>query len=327
MNALQNIKKIGLTLLIVSIFFRTHYGYAHNEYPPRFYFCDLCGCTTSGGSFGFGDLTASNFIGIRYTYQKYHSRNGIFANSPKSIETINTVQLWARVPLSKKLSVSTIIPVNYLQRTFEGSDENIQGLGDINIMGWYSIPLFKNTVKDSISVRDIPLSATHTLSFGLGLKLPTGSFEETLTDRVNPGFQVGTGSVDYIAALSYNFGKNNFGFNASTTYYLKTSNKNDYRFGNQFSYAVNGFYNLLRTNTFLLRPFIGISGDFFDSIEQYNQKQPDTNGSILHGAIGTEIGFDKFITGFTYSNPIQQDLFGGNVDAKSRFSAYLNFNF
>jgi len=327
MNVLQNIKKLRLIVLVLSITFTKSFANSPCEHLTPLFFCDLCGCTTSGGSFGFGDLTASNFVGLRYTYQKYQSRNGIFANSPTSIETINTVQLWARVPLSEKVSISTIVPLNYLQRTFEGSVENLDGLGDVNIMGWYAIPLFNKASKDSIANTLIESSSSQALSFGIGVKLPTGTFEERLTDKVNPGFQVGTGSLDYIAALSYNYGKNNFGLNLNATYYIKTANKNEYRFGNQFAYALNGFYNLISNEKLLVRPFAGLSGDVFDAIEQYDEKQPETDGTIINGALGTEIGYHKFLTGVSYSHPLQQDLFGGNVKSKGRFSVYVNFNF
>ena len=51
-----------------------------------------------------GELS-KNFIGIRYIYQRYQSRDGIFNNSPWVEENFNTLQLWGKIPVTEKLSV------------------------------------------------------------------------------------------------------------------------------------------------------------------------------------------------------------------------------
>lgn len=311
-NVLQNFKiiVIGIALL----------------FSAKLFACDLCGCTTSSGSFGFGDLSTSNFVGFRFIHQRFESKNGLFINSPISKETFNTYQLWARAPLSEKFHVSAILPYQDLNRKFTNKTEHLTGIGDINLMAWYKISFNKTEKRDSTFYIETKVKSGHSLSIGGGLKLPTGEFEQKLADRVNPGFQVGTGSLDYIASLAYNYGKNRFGLNVTASYYIKNENKNDYRFGNQFAYASTAFYNF-NSKEILFRPFVGISGDVFNAIEQYGQKLPDTKGSILNSSLGTEIGYRKFITGVNYTKPLSQDLFGNNVKAKNRFSVYINYNF
>ncbi|WP_240472183.1 transporter family protein [Mangrovimonas xylaniphaga] len=286
--------------------------------------CDLCGCTTSSGSSSFGDLSTSNFVGVRYIHQDFESRDGIFSNSPKSEETFHTYQLWGRVPLSKNIYVSAIVPFQDLYRHFDDRTEHIHGLGDINIMGWYQLNFYKKQKRDSLVFANRELSG-HGLNFGLGMKLPTGEFEEQLTDRVNPGFQVGTGSWDMVATVLYSYKKKNLGVGASLAYYLKTENENDYKFGNQFSSAANVFYDVnLKTTT--LRPFLGVSGDVYESIEQYGETLADTNGHIIYGSLGAEVSKNKFILGLKYTLPIAQDLFGGDVNSQQQYSLYLNYS-
>src|SRR5690606_20888365 len=92
-------------------------------------------------------------------------------------------------------------------------------------------------------------ASSHRLNLGIGVKLPTGAFEGMLTDRINPGFQVGTGSLDGIFSILHSYSENKLGINTSATYYLKTENKNEYRFGNQFSLSSNLYYNMPMKNS------------------------------------------------------------------------------
>ncbi|SFD19794.1 hypothetical protein [Algibacter pectinivorans] len=286
--------------------------------------CDLCGCSTSSGSFGFGTLSNSNFVGIRYIYQSFESKDGIFSNSPTTKETFNTYQLWAQLPINDVFYLSLNVPYQDLNRAYEnGYKENLNGLGDSSIMGWYKLQFYKKE-SDSLTFSTERMASGHSLQFGVGVKLPTGKFEEALADNVNPGFQVGTGSVDGVFAIGYNYGSNKFGVNTLMTYYLKGENKNDYQFGNQFSYSTN-FFTAFSKKNYNIMPFIGFSGDVYDKITQYNETLADTDGKILSGTIGSEVAIEKFIFGTNYTLPLSQNLFGGNVKSKNRFSIYVNF--
>lgn len=281
--------------------------------------CDLCGCSTSSGSSGFGTLGNASFLGVRYIYQDFESRNGIFSNSPTSNEQFNTYQIWGRFPINESFSLNAIVPYQNLKRTFENSTEQRNGLGDVTLIGWYKLPLFKKNSDDETKEM-----SNHQLHLGLGVKLPTGAFEESLTNRVNPGFQVGTGSIDAIFSVMHTYSNNQLGLNSSVTYYLKTENKNEYQFGNQFSFASSMFYNF-PFETSSLRPFVGISTDVYNAIKQFNETLPDTNGAILNGTLGSEFSFNKIILGANFTLPMSQNLFGNNVNSKNRLTIYLNY--
>lgn len=323
MNALQNFK---LLLVIMALSWNVN---AVN--PPHIYSllktsCDLCSCTTSSGSFGFSGLSNSSFIGTRYIYQTFESRNGIWKNSPKSQEIFNTYQLWGRFPIYKSFYASAILPYQQFNRTFKSNTETITGIGDATIMAWYRLPFFKSTKTDNTTVDfDAKKEASgHSLSIEAGVKLPTGKFEQRLTDKVNPGFQVGTGSLDYTVALQHNYSEKAFGTVLSATYYYKTENKNDYRFGNQFGYAGKAFYNIYSKDV-IFRPFVSVSGDVFDTIKQYGEALNDTNGFIVNSSVGSEVNYKKWVLGLNYTAPLKQKLFNDNVESKTRLSVYLNF--
>ncbi|MEO9953407.1 hypothetical protein [Nonlabens sp.] len=320
-TALQNFNKTFITLSIGLLFSISSYAAC----PPHLekIFCDLCGCTTSSGSSGFGTLNDVSFIGLRYIHQSYESRDGIFVNSPTSEENFNTYQIWSKVPLSKKFSINAMVPFQDLSRKRNTGSEHISGLGDVTVIGWYQHVFYEKPEGYKV-IFENKVPTGHQLNFGLGVKLPTGEFEEELTDRINPGFQVGTGSVDVLASISHSYSKNKLGINTLATYYFKTENKNEYRFGNQFSVSSNAYYNIPFTKS-ALSPFLGLSADVYDSIEQFDEQLVDTDGYIFNGSIGTEYKFDQFVLGASYTLPIVQDLFGGDVESQNKFLLYANF--
>lgn len=330
MSVFQSIKKIAVVITLITMGYasahsvRKKTGCTNNETVA--FFCDLCGCATSSGSFGFGTLSNANFVGLRYIYQSFESKAGIFSNSPISKETFNTIQLWAQIPINDSFYVTANVPYQHLTRKFEGVTENLNGIGDANAIGWYKLQFYKKKSNTTTSVDfNLPREASgHSLQFGIGIKVPTGKFEERLTDNVNPGFQLGTGSVDGIFSLGYTYGSDKVGVNTLLSYYLKGENKNDYKFGNQFSYAVN-FFTVLPREKMNIMPFVGLSGDVYDSIEQYGETLQETDGNILNASLGSELAVERFIFGASYTLPLSQNLFGDNVKSKQRLSLYVNF--
>lgn len=194
--------------------------------------CDACGCSASGGSMGFASMLNSNFVGIRYFNQQYKSTDGLYTNSPWYTENFNTTQVWARIPVNKNIQISVLIPYHAHNRETTTGKQSINGIGDITVLAMYRL---YQTKTDSTFF-------AHTLQMGGGLKLPTGSFDDANSGAVNPSFQVGTGSWDYLLATEYILRRKQFGLNTMLNYVIKTENQKNYRFGNQWNYATTFFY-------------------------------------------------------------------------------------
>lgn len=307
-------KKYILLLLIAC-----QYGFAGT--PPTDFKkyldddCDACGCSASGGGMGFSSMLNKNFVGLRYFYQSYSSRDGIFNNSPWVDENFNTVQLWARVPVFKNFQVLALVPYHFHNRELTTGEESIKGLGDITVLGLYTI---YQTHKDSTLF-------VHTLQAGAGVKAPTGSYDANDKGTVNPSFQLGTGAWDYLVAAEYVIKHKNLGFNTMVNYAFKTENKDHYQFGNQFNYAGTLFY-VIEKNHFTLVPQAGLAGEVYATNRQYNEDVPDTAGDILFGKVGLEAGTGRMSVGINAMLPINQNLTGGRVEANYRWSVNLNYS-
>jgi hypothetical protein len=277
--------------------------------------CDGCGCGASGGSMGFSSMLNNNFVGIRYFNQSYSSRDGIFANSPWIDEDFNTIQVWSRIPITERLQVSALIPYHFHTRKKETGDEDITGLGDITLLAMYTVA---QTKSDSVTY-------IHKLQVGAGVKAPTGKYEsENNLGSVNPSFQVGTGSWDYLLAAEYVVHRKSLGLNTMLNYIFKTENEKHYQFGNQFNYGSMLFY-LFDLSKVKIVPQAGFAGEVYETNRQYGQDVTGTSGDIFFGKFGLEAGRDKFSVGVTAMLPINQNLTNGNVEANYRWSVNLNY--
>lgn len=277
--------------------------------------CDACGCSASGGSMGFASMLNTNFVGVRYFNQSYKSTDGLYSNSSWYDESFNTVQVWARIPIIKNVQISVLAPYHFHSRQTEDGEQKISGIGDITTLAMYRL---YQTHKDSTYL-------VHTLQIGAGVKAPTGKFNESNSGNVNPSYQVGTGSWDYLFATEYVIKRKKLGFNAMLNYVFKTQNRKFYRFGDQFNYAGTFFY-LYEKNAFSIAPQLGFAGEVYENNEQHKQIVRDTAGDILFGKFGFEMGKNKFSFGANVMLPINQNLTGGRVEANYRWSINLNYS-
>jgi len=277
--------------------------------------CDACGCSANGGSMGFSSVFSNNFIGVRYFNQKYRSKDGIFNNSPWVTENFNTIQLWARIPITERIQVSALIPYHFHDRERAVGDEKIQGLGDLTVLAMYVV---YQTHKDSAVY-------SHKLLAGGGIKAPTGKFDlKNNEGSVNPGFQIGTGSWDYLLSAEYVVKRNKLGLNTMLNYTFKTENKKFYEFGNQFNYAGTFFY-LIDWQKLQIVPQLGVAGEQYESNSQYRQEVADSAGHIVFSKFGIEAGRNNFSLGLNFMLPLQQDLSNAKVESKYRWAVNLNY--
>ena len=276
--------------------------------------CDACGCSANGGSMGFSSMLNTNFIGIRYVNQKYATKEGVFNNSPWIDENFNTTQIWARIPVSEKIQITALVPFHFNNRELISGKQSIQGLGDSTIMGMYSV----------LDIHSDSTTVGHKFQLGGGIKVPFGKFNSANNGTLNPSFQLGTGSWDYLLVSEYVIKNEKFGLNNAFSYTFKRENQEHYKFGNQFNYGSTLFY-LLDLDKIKIVPQVGVAGEVYNSNQQYKQKVSDTKGDVIFGKFGLEIGKNKFSLGANIILPINQNLTGGNVEAKYRFSLNLNY--
>ncbi|ALU73936.1 hypothetical protein AUW17_00885 [Tenacibaculum dicentrarchi] len=325
MNVFQN--KIILTIVVLSIAIQ---GFSNTIFPKSYKAfleeeCDACGCSNNGGSLGMGGIIDNNFVGVRYLYQQYESKDGIFTDSPKIDESFNTIQFWSRIPIATNLELQVFVPYHAHHRNYVDKTTNITGLGDITLLSNYTI--LDKKQGDYNEKTEKTSMVNHVVKVGVGVKLPTGKYTQEINNSTNPSFQLGTGSVDYMSNLQYVFKYNDFGVTNYLSYYYKNTNNKKYRFGNQFNFNSTLFYVLKDTKNNVFIPSLGISGEFYNVNKQFNMEVKGSDGHALFSSIGLEYNTNKITFGASGMYPINQNLAQAKVEVKFRTSLYLNYNF
>ncbi|WP_400072960.1 transporter [Zobellia russellii] len=293
----------------------------HIHYDGEYFdFCDTCGCGSSGGSMGYGTGLNNNFIGIRYIGQEYRSRDGIFADSPWITENFNTVQAWANVPITKRAILNVIVPYQFHNRVLpNNTEQNINGIGDMSVLGYYN--LLKSTPDTIVSIKP-----EHYLQLGGGIKMPTGKYDKDNNEgSVNPSFQLGNGSWDYVLAMNYGFTYRNWGISTMANYTIKTKNPKDYQFGNQLNLGINAFKTYYISD-FAVTPIIGVAEEIYGTNKELGFDVADTKGDVFLGKLSVEASYNRYALGLTRMLPISQNLNSDKVELRNRVSVYLNIN-
>ncbi len=275
--------------------------------------CDACGCSASGGSMGFSTIGENSFLGLRSMYQRYESNDGLYTNSPWRQEQFRTYQLWTRFRLANKVEFTGQIPFQHHTRETATGEQTRSGIGDISANVLYQV--FAKESKEQKKIRR--------LHAGLGIKLPTGAFDEQSSNTVNPAFQLGTGSFDFTFLSEYVYEFKNYGVNSMLSYVAKTENERRYRFGNQTNIAIVGYKKMTLKNWQLL-PQVGFTTEVFESNFSRGSRVKNTSGYVSFARAGFDLSRKGVNFGVSGMLPMVQDLNNGLVKARERLSVHLN---
>lgn len=277
--------------------------------------CDACGCSVSSGSSSLENLLYANYIGVKYVHQYYRAQENLFAKDLNEKQTFNTVQLWARVPISKQIEVFGSLPYHSHQK--KGKNETkINGVGDMNLMGIYKLILPNASVEKMVK---------HQLSAGLGIKIPLAKFDQTSTGTANPSFQLGTGSWDTQFALNYQLGYRKLAVQVGTDYTLKGENKKEYKFGDQWNQIVQVQAFLVKNEAMILLGKVGFQNELFYSNQEFNERLPKTKGDLQLLKFGIEGAYSKFSFGMEYYQPLASNLNADEIVMKNKMGVFLNY--
>ncbi len=286
--------------------------------------CDVCGCSLGGYYMGILPQFNKNFVGLRWSQNKYYAymdHNSQYLQPEYSNDTYNKIELWGRFYVSKKWQVFVFVP--YSINHMDGSEDNVwaRGFGDITILTNYII---LNT-GDSTGQK-----FKHTLTMGGGIKLPTGNYKQEENGLlINPNFQLGTGSTDFLFSTIYTLRYGKTGLNTEGGYKYNLANSNHYKMGNQWHVSSQFFY-WQKIKSISLLPNTGLLFEQGQKNKDGTALQTNTGGNTLLVTAGMEIYYRKFTVGFNFKKPIRQRLNTdaiADIQARSRIATTLTYNF
>lgn len=286
--------------------------------------CDVCGCSLGGSYFGILPQFNKNFVGLRWSQARFHAymnHQSDYLKPETSNDTYQKLELWGRYYVNKRIQLFAFIPYSF--NSMRGTEQVVSshGLGDITLIGNY---LLLNTGEDKTK------KFKHTWMAGAGVKLPTG--DSNLEDKgvlVNPNFQLGTGSLDFLLSTVYTLRYQKAGLSVESGYKINTRNRNDYVFGNQFHASSQIFY-WQNAGMFAFLPNAGV---YFEQAAKHRDGtilQANTGGSSVQLTAGLETYVKGFTVGFTYKHPVNQYYNSDNIadiTVKDSWSLSLTYNF
>ncbi len=273
--------------------------------------CDLCGCYMGING------EDKNELGLRYRLRVFngpHVNTGDPEAMSKIKEYYNTAELYGRYFISPKLQISFSLPYA-VNRVETGT---ITGLGDLLILSKYLV-MGKTGYQPGTNFND-------RLFIGGGFKIPTGSYNKSIDGEVEPHFQTGTGSYDFIFLGTYIARFRRFGLNSDIVYKINTQNSNAYRFANRFNFSTTILYILPAGMNSSLVPNAGV---YFEQANPDKINGADDDGSggkVLFVTAGLNLNIKKIILSFDYQKPVYENLIGYQPKNDFRFISSIGYN-
>lgn len=289
---------------------------------PAVFACDICGCGVGSHYIGILPEFSKKIIGVRYRYNslKTHIGAGGQISYLTTDESFHTAEIWGGWNISKRFRVMGYIPFNYNTKKNQTYTNSKSGLGDIGVQGFYQLFDQRKKVGAALLVQS--------LWIGAGIKLPTGKYEAPEKNTAAPSanlFQLGTGSVDFTMNAMYDLRLQDAGINTAVSYKINTSNKEDYRYGNKLSLAMQAYYKFRVLKKFTLAPNAGIMYETANKDMDHRYESDVSGGNMLMGTTGLEATFKKFAVGAGFQHPFSQDLAAGFVKANNKAMVHLSF--
>lgn len=283
--------------------------------------CEVCGCGAGATYFGLQPNLARNFVGIRWRTMDFDSHLGM-GERFRTQEIFHTAELLARWYPLDRLQALISVPYSANTQYTRTGNINLNGIGDIALVANYNIVERDNTCA--------PDEVSHAFTMGGGLTLPTGRHELPETDNNdevnNPNFQIGTGSVSFLALAQYIVRLGNYGISVDAQGKIHTVNADNYRFGNRVSSTLTMFV-IIDNDDWKIMPSLGVYGEYSGYNDSNGTPINVTGGYLTNGIIGTDIFLNSFMVGLHYQIPIVQKLGNNYLQSNQRFMTTFAFMF
>ncbi len=90
---------------------------------------------------------------------------------------------------------------------------------------------------------------------------------------------------------------------------------------------ITGFHRIWKNENSTISGKLGMQGEVYDWNKQFGETMPRTSGSALYGKLGFEVSYKKYSLGSELMLPAYTKLAGGDIEARSRFSVFVNYWF
>ncbi len=278
-------------------------------------------------------------------YMNFHDHNSVLApNAPyhehyyrdpltNSVETYNLTTLSAQWYLNSRTLAYLYVPYHSNERQIENSLNDVvkkSGIGDVVMGGKYY--LYNSALYRQES------SFKQYLLFGVGIKLPSGSYKDfdDQTSEIEPTFQPGSGTMDFLLTGDYQLQYHHLVLQAAANYHINRKNEYTYRFGNQMGLSIEAMYEWALNSAIGMVPNVALQ--YIDSqSNELNGKILDgnpiasrplgTGGQVLWGSVGMAVKVNRTQLQFDYFLPLSENFIGEQLPHNYRWEMGLRWDF
>ena len=260
--------------------------------------CSICGCDPAAGTLGLDRPSASSLrLAIEDRYLAKESGTGGEAELEREDRLLLRAQYSPLRPLVLQVEVPYFIFKNHLNSAGV-RDDSATGLGDVTFGARYEL-------------LRVGLDARHVVALTGTVKAPTGPNARHLpNEEPDEHIQLGTGSWDGLAGISYLYGFQPFTLYANASTRLNTANGRGFRYGHAVFGTLGGRRAFLDSRRLLvsLEAQARYAGkDHFAD----GSTDPDTGGFIGYasGSVGYALTSDLLLRAVAQV-PVIKDLNG-----------------
>jgi hypothetical protein len=278
--------------------------------------CDMCTLYL-----GMHPNQTKNSIGLRYRISKYnlanaHNHSGeSHASNGEEIRLFQTMEIWAQYMPKPRWQIIAVLP--YSMNSVEQNQlvlDSYNNIADLQLINRYQI---YRSAEDAKFQKQ--------LSIGLGIKAPTGVYEEkSNSGNTDPHIQNGTGSWDVLFNGSFLIKTDNYGFNQELNVKLNSKNKNDYQFANRYSSA-SSLFVFFKYKRVSIQPSVTAMLEYADYDQSNDLSVYFSNGTSIYGQTAVDIYYKRLIFNINSSVPVFEQLNDVGAENKYRMGFGLNY--
>ncbi len=293
--------------------------------PVIIFACDICGCGVGNNYIGILPEFQKHIIGLRYRTNSMLTHIGVGGSATylTTQENYRIAELWGGWNITDHLRVMVSLPYSINEKSNQGVKQSKNGVGDINVLGFYQLLNSRKTVLNSKLL-------VQSLWIGGGIKLATGEYNPADRSTAMPTvnlFQLGTGSYDFNLQAMYDVRLQDAGINITGGYKMNTANEYDYQYGNRFNVNAQIYYKFRTKSMVMIAPNAGVQFETSKKDRDGIVQVTASGGELYLGTIGLETAFKRFSIGANYQTPLSQDLANGMAKAQDRVMVHIAIGF
>ncbi len=286
------------------------------------YACNICGCASGANYNGILPQYAKNIIALRNRFRGFEQTVFTNGNADVSLYQYNTVELWGRVYLKKRVQFFYTLPYTFNTVSSDNAtNASIKGIGDMSFQLNYNLI---NTTFDTSRMRQL----NHNVLIGGGVKLPTGKYQQRneAGQMYQTNFQTGSGGYSFIATVIYTARVKKAGVNADINYMYNTANELDYAFGNQVTSSIT-FFAWLKKGSVTILPNTGLFYEYLKRDISNGYYNPLSGGYAVNYNLGADIYYKRLYAGTTFMVPVMQQIGSDKITYTAKYMINIGYMF